>query len=378
MNVALYLRYFPSQGTPLVGGTARALHGLAAGLAACGARVTVLCEGASDSTVVTGCGYTIRCFGSAALGTPFAISGRLKRYLAEEVDGVVVLNGLFTPSVYSVARVLARSRKPYVFAPHGVYQPEIFRRNPQMKVPYWFLFERRLLRAASAIQVQDARQLHWLRTRGVQTPGIAVPSGVFADDAPSDVASRWRHDRGPAFLYFGRIDVYGKGLDLLLEAFARVAAQSGATLTLQGPIVGGHRSLHDLAVKLGVSSRVTVLAPAYDRPGPLRMSEFDVVCIPSRWESFSLTGVEAMMAGRVILISSAAGLAPHVAAAGCGTLVSADVSGITTGFVELLQRRAQWQEMGSRGRRYVLDHLQWPQLGAAALEHYERLVPQAS
>jgi glycosyltransferase involved in cell wall biosynthesis len=107
------------------------------------------------------------------------------------------------------------------------------------------------------------------------------------------------------------------------------------------------------------------------------MSQYDVICIPSRWDSFSLSGLEAMMAGRVILISSAAGLAPHVAAADCGVLVSADRSAIASGMRELLQRRTQWQEMGLSGRRYVLDHLQWPQLGSVALEHYGRLVPQA-
>ena len=51
------------------------------------------------------------------------------------------------------------------------------------------------------------------------------------------------------------------------------------------------------------------------------------------------------------------------------------MSAIATGFRELLERRAQWQEMGLRGRQYVLDHLEWRQLGAAALAHYRRLVP---
>lgn len=377
MNVALYLRHFPARGTGLVGGTEKAVHGLASGLAACGAEVTVLCEGLSESTVVTEYGYTVRCFPRPAIRRPFAVSRQLKRYVAVESKGLVVLNGLFTPNVYSIARVLSRARKPYVFAPHGVYQPELFRRNPHVKLPYWLLFEQRVLRGAAAVQVQDARQLHWLRTRGVETPMIALPSGVFADEVPSRDTLRWRHDRGPAFLYFGRIDVYGKGLDLLVEAFARVAESADASLTIQGPGEDAHQVLRELARRLGVSDRVTVLGPDYSTPGPLRMSAYDVVCIPSRWDSFSLAGLEAMMAARVLLISNAAGLAPHVAAAACGALVSPDVETIVTGLRELLACRPQWEEMGLRGRRYVLDHLQWQQLGSAALEQYGSLVPQA-
>jgi glycosyltransferase involved in cell wall biosynthesis len=375
MKLALYLRHFPAVGAPLVGGTEKAVHGLAAGLAASGARVTVLCEGTASSTTATNHGYVVRCFARPWPQRPFGVSRQLKRYLAVESFGLVVLNGLFTPNVYSLARVLARARKPYVFAPHGVYQPELFRRNPHLKLPYWTLFERRVLQGASAIQVQDSRQVHWLRARGVPNPVVAVPSGMFADDVPADIASRWTHDRGPAFLYFGRIDVYGKGLDLLLEAFAQVAAQAGATLTIQGPGSREQHALHRLVEKFGLADRVSVLGPDYETPGPLRMSQYDVVCIPSRWDSFSLSGLEAMMAARVILISHAAGLAPHVAAAECGTLVSAEAAAIASGFRELLDRRAQWQEMGLRGRQYVLDHLEWRQLGAAALSHYRRLVP---
>lgn len=376
MNITLYLRHFPSRGTPLVGGTEKAVHGFAAGLASCGAHVTVLCQGVADSTVTTAHGYTVRSFAGTALRTPFVVPRRLKRYLLAESEGLVVLNGLFTPSVYSLARALARAKKPYVFAPHGVYQPELFRRNPHLKLPYWSLFEQRVLRAASAIQIQDARQLHWLRARRIETPAIAIPSGVFAEEVPPPAVLEWRHDRGPAFLYFGRIDVYGKGLDLLLEAFAQLAADADATLTVQGPALGGVHELRRLAAKLGVADRVIVTGPDYSMPGPLRMAEYDVICIPSRWDSFSLAGLEAMMAGRVLLISSVAGLAPHVEAAECGVLVTPDPAAIADGFRHLLRRRAQWREMGLRGRRYVLDHLQWGQLGSSALEQYRRLVPQ--
>jgi len=378
MNVFLYLRHFPPRGAPLVGGTEKAVHGFAAGLAASGANVTVLCTGPNDSVVVANSGYAIRCFARPASRRPFAISREMKHYLATETEGVVVLNGLFTPSVFSVARTLWRARKPYVFAPHGVYQPELFRRNTHLKLPYWTLFERRVLGNATAIQVQDGRQEHWLRTRGVRTPVIVVPSGVFADDVPSNIASRWRSEGGPAFLFFGRIDVYGKGLDLLLEAFAHVAEPVDARLTIQGPISGRQPSIRELAVKLGVADRVTLLGPDYDTPGPIRMADYDVVCIPSRWESYSVSGLEAMMAARVILISNVAGLAPHVAAAECGALVSPDVPTMTTGLRELLGRRAHWREMGWCGRQYALDNLQWRQIGSAALEHYRRLVPDAT
>ena len=58
MRIHMYLREFPAQGDRLISGMIKAVHGLAAGFAANGARVTVLCEGHATSRVVTPAGTT--------------------------------------------------------------------------------------------------------------------------------------------------------------------------------------------------------------------------------------------------------------------------------------------------------------------------------
>lgn len=373
MDIALYLKHFPPTGAPLLGGTQKALHGLAAGLAECGARATVLCEAETSSTVVSETGYTIHCFANAWRRTPFMISRALKQYLTTSADRMTVLNGLFTPSVYAVSRTMERVRKPFVFAPHGVYQPELFRRHPHLKFPYWYAFERHVLRAAAAVQVHDARHEHWLRRRGIRTRTFALPNGVFATDVPPESSLRWRRGGGPAFFFFGRMDVYGKGLDLLLHAFAQTARGTEATLTIQGPTLGREQELKELAAKLSVMRQVSVLGPDYDTPASIRMGQYDVVCLTSRWDSFPTSGLEAMAAGRVLLLSKETGLAPHVEASGSGALVLPTVESVGAGIRDLLARRSEWQEMGMRGRRYVMEHLQWRHVGSRALEEFGRL-----
>jgi glycosyltransferase involved in cell wall biosynthesis len=74
-----------------------------------------------------------------------------------------------------------------------------------------------------------------------------------------------------------------------------------------------------------------------------------------------------------LLVSERAGIAPHVAASGCGVLVSPDPASVRAGLLHLLARRSEWADMGLRGRRYAIEHLPWTRVAARALDHYRRL-----
>jgi hypothetical protein len=38
--------------------------------------------------------------------------------------------------------------------------------------------------------------------------------------------------------------------------------------------------------------------------------------------------------------------------------------------MELLQRRSEWKDMGLKGRRYALGHLDWKSIAHKALDQY--------
>ena len=377
IHFALYLKHFPANGEPIRGGTATAVAGLAAGLAENGAQVTVLCEG-RDRASSAGPGYAVERFVNRGPHRSFSLGSGLRSYIAEHLAPrrtLCLVNGMFHPSVYAVGRWLRRCGVPYVVAPHDPYNDALFSRNAHLKWPYWYLFERRLLGRASAIQVLDPMHAVTLRHLGVDTPVIAISNGVARDSVPAESELRWRAWNEPAHLAFlGRIDAYNKGLDILLEAFSRVSARAEIRLTMQGPDSGDRARLEKLAAKRMLGDRVRFCGPDYHRSSYQFVSDHDVFCLPSRYEGFGLAALEAMLSGRVLLVSERAGIARHVWASGCGEIVAPTVAGVEQGLLCLLQRRAQWREMGMRGRRYALANLEWKRIAATALEQYEQLM----
>lgn len=378
MQVSLYLKHFPAAGVPLNDGTSTAVGGLAAGLAENGAQVAVLCEGAARSSVRTERGYAVECFPNRRPYRSFSLAPGLKRYIAERLAprrALCLVNGMFHPGVYAMSRWLRRHGVPYVVAPHDPYDPVVFRRNGHLKWPYWYLFERRLLERAAAVQVLDMKHAACLRRLGVGTRVIETVNGVALERVPPESQLRWRAPGETARVVFlGRIDAYNKGLDILVQAFPYVAALADVRLTVQGPD-WGDRPLLERQAAAGMSAgKIRFPGPDYARSSPQIIGEHDIFCLPSRFEGFGLAALEAMLAARVLLVSERAGIARHVRACGCGVVVEPTAAGVAEGLLALLRRRAEWRAMGLAGRRYALATLQWKNIAAGALEQYERLV----
>ena len=323
-------------------------------------------------------GYEIRVYPANHTHPSFRLSSALVAFLTENVTPTdrVILNGIFHRSVYSVSKVLKRQNSPYIVAPHDPYHPAIFQKNKVLKTVYWHLKEARMLRSAAAVQILDMRHAQWLQKRGIDTPTIALPNGFESQDVIPEKSLAWQTNSIPTLYFLGRLDAYNKGLDLLLEAIAQIKQMVPPIplqLILQGPDWGDRAALKAQMVKLGIESLVTFLEPDFTARSAELAMQYDVFCIPSRFEGFSLSALEAMLAARVVLISTVAGLAPHVELSECGLTIEPTVEGIRSGILALLQRREQWIAMGRSGREYALTHLRWESIAAKALPFYRSL-----
>lgn len=379
MKIYLYLKHFPPEGKgkQLNEGTAKALHGLACGLTHCKAEVTVLCESSQEVSYHTEYGYKIKSFiNQNPHSTDFKISAGLQKYICNNLNEqcLVILNGIFHLSVYGMSRLLYKLGIPYIVAPHDPYSPAFFRKNAHLKYPYWYLFEKKMLKQAKAVQLLDARHANFLHSLGVNNKILTAPNGFSPKDVKAESSLIYQQDETVKLFFLGRLDIYNKGIDLLLNAFLKIIKIHNVCLTIQGPDWGDKADLQAQIKKLSLDEKVYLLDPDYNQSPSSIMQNHHVVCIPSRFEGFSLSALEAMLAGRVLLVSEIAGIAPYVKASDCGVVVSPFVSAIESGLTQLLQRRSEWKEMGLAGRRYALENLQWNKIASSTLEQYKQLI----
>ena len=178
------------------------------------------------------------------------------------------------------------------------------------------------------------------------TPTIECVNGYSPADEIPESELHWSTDGRATAVFVGRIDANNKGLDLLVDAVSQLEPGLRPLLTLQGPEWGDGAALRLQADRVGISDLVKVLPPDYTVTSGRIMARHDIFCLTSRFEGFGLAALEAMLAGRVMMVSDIAGIAPFVRAAGCGVVVDPDVRSVREGFIALQKRRRSGRRWG--------------------------------
>ena len=101
-------------------------------------------------------------------------------------------------------------------------------------------------------------------------------------------------------LYLGRFDVGQKGIDLLLEAYAKIKHQSKYPLVIagKGP---DENNIKKLIKEYSLLNKVKVQGAAYGEKKAKLLSESLFVLMPSRHEGFSLFALEALASGNPLV-----------------------------------------------------------------------------
>lgn len=97
-------------------------------------------------------------------------------------------------------------------------------------------------------------------------------------------------------LFLGRFDIAQKGIDLLIEAYARVSDTIKLPLVLAGHGPDEH-TIRGLVKKYGIEDRVIMAGPLYGEKKYDVMARSAFVAFPSRHDELSLWSLEALGAG---------------------------------------------------------------------------------
>lgn len=179
------------------------------------------------------------------------------------------------------------------------YEAHRFDRRLKVKIALTLLRlleRRRLSSRASFIAVSETVRDSYCQALGIEPSSCRViPNAV---DVASFTTQRLEN-RGRVLLHIGR-HVVQKGLDVLLNAVAKLPASSELSFVLvgSGPLTAQLRRLGD---RLGVSKRIIWHGPAKDiRPF---LSTADGLVFPSRHEGLPLSVLEALAASLPIIAS---------------------------------------------------------------------------
>ncbi len=284
------------------------------------------------------------------------------------------LSGILPP-IERLAAQLKRNGMPYVFTSHG----QLHCHGPANWIKK-FVY----LNLVSPI-VRNAAGLHFLtraeasRSRfllpGLRRP-VLVQGNLFRVPDPALVTPLSRGELGCppqtfVFAFLGRLDVAAKGLDYLIKAFAKVAAEKDCFLILVGPdLRDGRRCLERLAGELHCEKRIRFLGPQYGSEKWRALRLADAFVSPSRWDGFGIAQAEAIGFGVPTLVSTQMNLSWELVDCQAALAAPLSAGALADAMRRLMNDAGLRRSLSESGRRWAAEHCSIETAGARFEEFY--------
>jgi len=309
--------------------------------------------------------------------TPFSLPKSLIKFINDYQPEIVHMHSVYTPLNWSLSKLLLKNNIPYTITPHGGLHPQVSQRNHIRKLLYKNLFELTFLNHAAFIHaVGDKNDI---LQYGVKTPIITVPNGFDIASIPKQIDPQYLKNTIPlskdkrVFVFIGRLDLFHKGLDLLVHAFSQID-YSKAYLVIVGPDWNNSKkSLSNLIHTLKLENAVYLLGPAFSKKKFNIIASSDVFLNTSRWEGLPFTVLEACAMAKPSIVSLAANIGGFLEKYNAGYIVKPEINSIVKALDKFISiHTKQLSEIGRNARKMVETEFCWTNLTVRLIQEYEK------
>lgn len=268
------------------------------------------------------------------------------------------LHGGFNPAFYSVSSVLHKLGIPFVFTPHGAYNTVALRKSRARKALYFHLFEKRVLERAAAIHSLGKSEIAGLRKLYPNSKSKLAPYGY-----------EWEADQlaepqpGKLIVGFcGRIDIYTKGLDLLVKAFSQlVATRSEAELWIIGDSKEKAK-LEKLIAEAGIKEQTRLWGSRFGEEKIELLRQVHIFAHPSRNEGLPTAVLEAAALGIPAVVTEATNVGDSIRKHDAGRVIdhpdAHELFGALEGMARIIDKEG-WDLVRHRSLQMIKEEYNW-------------------
>ena len=299
------------------------------------------------------------------------LSGAFSRALAEfGRPDLVHDNGLWLPCHHSVAAETARQGIPRIVSVRGMLEPWALQHKYWKKRVAWWLYQRQDLRSANCLHATSKAELSQFRQLGLKQPVVKLANGVELPENLQNKKSNRKTKVVREAVFLGRLHPI-KGLPMLVEAWRQIHP-AGWIMRVVGPDEGNHqKELIDAVRRAGLEGSWTFEKMAAGLEKWERLSQSDLLILPSFSENFGIVVAEALASGIPVITTTGTpweGLRTNR----CGWWVEPTVGGIAAALkAATTLTTSELSDMGQRGKSWACKEFAWPSLVLEMNSAYE-------
>ena len=317
------------------------------------------------------------------LDTPLSAPSKIKKGI-KSFDVIHIHEHRQTLAI--IAAYYARKNNiPYVVQAHGSVLP--FFQKEGLKNIFDKVFGFNILHNASKVFALTEVEKNQYLKMGVKEENIEiVPLGINIEEyvnLPKKGLFREKFNISESdklILFVGRIHKI-KGLDLLVNAFKELLNSeeivSGLTkksikLVIVGPDDGFLDELNNLILELDIKDNVIITGPLYKEEKQEALVDCDLFVMPSQYESFTTSGLEAMACSKPLVLTKNNHIHNWVNG-NVGISCDYDVESLKLAIQEVLFDEELSSQFGQEGLRLINEKYNWDVINNQIINIYESI-----
>ena len=266
---------------------------------------------------------------------------------------------------------------PYIVQAHGSL-PLIIEKQDLKKL-FDIVWGNKILFKASKVIALTNVEAEQYKRMGVQEDKIEiVPNGIDLSEyeqLPRKGEFRRKYlirDNERIILFLGRIHRI-KGIDLLVDAFSDITRKlEDCRLVIVGPDDGFLLTLKVQIEDLKISDRILFTGPLYDVHKIEAYVDADVYVLPSVYETFPVTVLEACACGTPVIVTNRCGIADVVDGV-VGCVVNYDRNQLQNAILMILSNEELRKIYGEEGKKLVKKEFGWANLVKKIEDNYIKI-----
>ncbi len=284
---------------------------------------------------------------------------------------LVVFHELYRQAYLNIAKALREESVPYIIVPHGEMTVQAQKKKWLKKKIANLLLFNNFIKHAKAIQCLSQSELHNIefgQKKFVATNGMVLPAKCkesFSND-------------GLRFLYIGRLDVYHKGLDLLIGAVGRIKeflSKTGCEFYIYGPdYKGRYEQVERLILTNGVSEIIKLHHEICGEEKERELLKADCFIQTSRFEGMPMGILEAMGYGIPCLVTEGTTVAGMISKNNAGWSCETVVEDIAKTVMQSVADKQLLEFKSRNARRLIEENYQWNKIAAQTIGEYGGLI----
>ncbi|MBN2455221.1 MAG: glycosyltransferase family 4 protein [Sedimentisphaerales bacterium] len=316
---------------------------------------------------------------------PWFISKNWVNCIREEFGrpDLVIFHSTYIPFHIALARRCRELGWPYIVIPHGGMNVGAQNVKKTKKFIGNILFFRAFVKHAGAIYAKSEMEASEIRSffpdKHIFTISNAVDDSVFDMSKCLPAAKLGDFALGTDLMmgYVGRINVYHKGIDLLLEAmaiFKSLPEGPRCKLFMVGPFVTKKDENYVLSTirSLGLENVVSLIGPKFGQEKWSYFLACDIFVHTSRFEAgVPIALIEAMALGRPCMATPGASVT--TVKEGGGWMCDANPDSIANTILEIYKSKESLPAIGRRLQDFAREHFTWRKVAEQEREEYAKL-----